>query len=417
MTSPTTGTIRIRDDFRVLIPPLRADELEHLEKNLLRDGCREPLVVWREDMVLLDGHHRHDLCRRHGIPFEIDEISLPDAEAAADWIDRNQLGRRNLSPDQMKLLRGRRYNRAKRQGARTDLTSGQSGQKFDAAEFLGREHGVSARTIRRDGEYALAVEKLKAADPSLDLERAGRMARPKRAIVEAAALWDESPERALAVLAGDKSLPAVKRELRWEALAQRLEGAGAGEGGVGSLEELVRGGRRFGTIYADPPWQYSNTSSRGAAENHYPTLSQEELRAQPVAELAADECHLHLWATAPLLQEALDLLEAWGFAYRSHFVWTKPGLGCGNYWRVSTELLLLGVRGSLPFADGSQRNWKELERGEHSAKPEEVRKILEQVSPGPRLELFGRRTAPGWTVWGNEVGLGERGGPATRATR
>ncbi len=95
----------------------------------------------------------------------------------------------------------------------------------------------------------------------------------------------------------------------------------------------------------------------------------EELRALPVAELAADACHLHMWATAPLLPEALDLLDAWAFEYRSFFVWTKPGLGCGNYWRVSTELLLLGVRGGLPFADNAQRNWRELDRTRHRPSP------------------------------------------------
>ena len=84
-------------------------------------------------------------------------------------------------------------------------------------------------------------------------------------------------------------------------------------------------------------------------------------------------------------------------------MWAKSQLGLGNYWRVSTEFLLPGLRGSLPFLDNSQRNWKELSRTGHSVKPEEIREIIEKVSPGPRLELFGRRSVPGWTVWGNQV--------------
>jgi N6-adenosine-specific RNA methylase IME4 len=84
-------------------------------------------------------------------------------------------------------------------------------------------------------------------------------------------------------------------------------------------------------------------------------------------------------------------------------VWVKPQIGMGNYWRVSHEFLLLGVRGSLPFADKSLRNWLEEPRGRHSAKPERVRDLIHKASPGPRLELFARRAVEGWTCWGNEI--------------
>ena len=87
----------------------------------------------------------------------------------------------------------------------------------------------------------------------------------------------------------------------------------------------------------------------------------------------------------------------------SSFVWVKRQLGLGNYWRISHEFLLLGVRGRLPFRDGSLKSWMEADRTRHSAKPDEIRQMIEQASPGPFLELFGRRTVPGWTVFGNQV--------------
>ncbi|MCY2962665.1 MAG: MT-A70 family methyltransferase, partial [Planctomycetota bacterium] len=130
-----------------------------------------------------------------------------------------------------------------------------------------------------------------------------------------------------------------------------------------------------------------------------------EIQSEPVRELAADRAHLHLWTTNGFLGEALELLEIWGFEYKSCFVWVKPQLGCGNYWRVSHEFLLLGVRGGLPFQDHSQMSWMSASRMEHSRKPGRVRMLIEQVSPGPYLEMYGRSEIPDsdWTVYGNRV--------------
>jgi N6-adenosine-specific RNA methylase IME4 len=172
---------------------------------------------------------------------------------------------------------------------------------------------------------------------------------------------------------------------------------------VEELSALARRNLRFGTIYVDPPWRYQNTATRGAAANHDPTMSVDEIKALPVAELAAEASHLHLWATTPLLPEALAILLDWGFQYKGIFVWTKEHIGLGNYWRSAHEYLLLGVRGDCPFRDRGQRSWQCLRPGRHSEKPEEVRGIIEKVSPPPYIELFTRRLTEGWMAWGNEV--------------
>lgn len=172
---------------------------------------------------------------------------------------------------------------------------------------------------------------------------------------------------------------------------------------VASLHELIGAGAHFGTIYADPPWQYGNQGTRAATDNHYPTMRPEEIAALPVAQLIAPNAHLHLWTTNAFLFESKAIIEAWGFEYKSCLVWVKPQMGIGNYWRVSHEFLLLGVRGQCAFTDHTHMSWVNAERGKHSAKPPIVREKIEKVSPGPRLELFGRGTHPGWTVWGNEV--------------
>ena len=169
------------------------------------------------------------------------------------------------------------------------------------------------------------------------------------------------------------------------------------------VEDLHQINRTFGTIYVDPPWPYDNQATRASTDNHYEVLSLEDITALPVPRLTAERAHLHLWTTNAFLSAAGDILKAWGFTYKSFFVWVKPQMGMGNYWRVSHEVLLLGVKGHLPFARKDQKSWQEWNRGRHSEKPAEMYNIIERVSPGPYLELFARRQRPGWTSWGNEI--------------
>lgn len=170
-----------------------------------------------------------------------------------------------------------------------------------------------------------------------------------------------------------------------------------------------------GTIVADPPWRYGNTSTRGAAQDHYPTMSIEEIRDLKVAhEHTGERAHLYLWTTAGHLPQAFEVMEAWGFTYKTYLVWCKPQMGMGNYFRVSTELVLFGVKGEMRTRERNIMNWFEAKRGKHSAKPESFYDMVAKASPGPYLEMFARcrksqqlicgcsKCRLGWQVWGNE---------------
>lgn len=174
---------------------------------------------------------------------------------------------------------------------------------------------------------------------------------------------------------------------------------------ISSLQILVDEGRKFPTVYADPPWPYTNEASRAAAINHYPVMGLDQIRGEPVSKLAADDAHLHLWTTNAFLREAFEIIEAWGFTFKSCLVWVKNELGMGNYWRVSHEFLLLGVRGSLTLRDRTLPSWLLAERTIHSHKPARIRMLIERVSVGPFLELYGREELPNseWTVYGNQI--------------
>jgi len=171
------------------------------------------------------------------------------------------------------------------------------------------------------------------------------------------------------------------------------------------LQRLILDGHKFSTVLADPPWRYDNRASRGAAENHYSTMSVEEICSQPVSQLVTDRAHLHLWTTNAFLEPAFTVMRAWGFEFKSCLVWVKPQIGMGNYWRLSHEFLLFGNRGRLNFGRHDVPSWVLAPRTRHSRKPFKFRQLIEQVSPGPYLELYGREEQPNtnWTIYGNQV--------------
>jgi N6-adenosine-specific RNA methylase IME4 len=162
----------------------------------------------------------------------------------------------------------------------------------------------------------------------------------------------------------------------------------------------------YSVLCADPPWRYEANSSPDtrSIENHYPTMTSEELAALEVP--AASDAVLFMWATSPKLLEALDLMGAWGFDYRTCMVWVKDKIGMGYYARQRHELLLIGRRGSMRVPDPEDRpdSVVEAPRLEHSAKPQEAYDAIVRMYPDvPRIELFARGARSGWAVWGNEA--------------
>ncbi len=176
-------------------------------------------------------------------------------------------------------------------------------------------------------------------------------------------------------------------------------------------------GKKFQTILADPPWQFINRTGKVAPEhrrlNRYGTMDLEAICSLPVVETAAPMSHLYLWVPNALLPEGLQVMNAWGFSYKSNLIWHKirkdggpDGRGVGFYFRNVTEIILFGTRGknARTLRPGrSQVNFLATRKREHSRKPDEIYPIIEACSPGPRLELFARGVRKGWSVWGNQA--------------
>jgi len=218
-------------------------------------------------------------------------------------------------------------------------------------------------------------------------------------------------------VAFEQRLAAASREVgktveatRAERQAEKKERRASREADIGQKQRALPD-KKYGVIYADPEWRFEvysrETGMDRAADNHYPTSAATDICARDVASIEADDCVLFLWSTQPMLPQALAVMSAWGFEYKSRCVWAKDRLGTGYWFRDKCEILLVGTRGNVPApAMGDQ--WPSLIEapvGEHSAKPEVFAEMIEAYFPNlPKIELNRRGPPrPGWDAWGNEA--------------
>lgn len=262
----------------------------------------------------------------------------------------------------------------------------------DAAE----KSGHSERTVRQDvqrgealGDDVLAKVARTSLDKGEELDALAKLTPEKRgALVEKAA-------QGLDV--------SAKTELKKENRSNKEK--------VLAGLQLALPNKRYGVIYADPEWRFEvysrETGMDRAADNHYPTSETDKICARPVKGIAANDCALFLWATVPMLPDALRVMDAWGFAYKSHIIWKKNRIAHGYWFRNQHELLLVGTRGDgLPApAHGTQfPSVIEANVGAHSQKPEEFYLVIESYFPNlPKIELNARRARDGWDAWGLEA--------------
>ena len=367
-------------EFKELIPSLAPEERAGLEKSLIEEGCRDALIVWNG--VIVDGHNRYEICKEYGIEFKTIEKKFPDKDAAKVWIIENQFSRRNL-PIYVRgelMLKLKPLIAAK---AKENLTlSPGRGKKgcqnsdnlIDTKKELSKLAGVSHDTISR-------IEKIAAKAPE-EIKtklRAGEMSVNEAYI----------------------RLKRAEKEKRQE--EARLQNSKL----VQQVDPIVSIDGKYQTIVIDPPWDWGDegdVNQLGRAKPEYKTMSFDELKDFPVAEKAAENCHIYLWITNRSLPKGFELLNEWGFRYITTITWCKPSFGMGNYFRGSTEHILFGVKGSLELLRKNAGTWFEAPRGsKHSEKPKEFYSLVESCSPGPWLEIFAREKRSGWVTWGGEL--------------
>ena len=361
-------------EYADLFPLSSDEELETLAADITQNGQRYPVLLY--EGKILDGRNRYRACGLADIKPVMEEYTGPDPLGMVISLN---LRRRHLSESQRAMIASNVANM--RQGERTDLLQICRRSQSEAAEML----NVSLRSV------ASAAKVKEYGIPELG----EAVTRDEISVSEAAKLAEMEPEFQKRVMKKVSSGEAKKvkdavRRVKHEDRPNIPAPAG-----------------KYRVIYADPPWKYGNSGldDYGHAERHYPTMSIKELSALPVKELTEDNAVLFLWATSPLLEECFEVIRAWGFEYKTSFVWDKVGHNMGHYNSVRHEFLLVCTRGSctpdnLKLFDSVQTIEKS---GRHSEKPEEFRQIIDTLyTYGNKIELFARQPAKGWVVWGNE---------------
>jgi N6-adenosine-specific RNA methylase IME4 len=202
----------------------------------------------------------------------------------------------------------------------------------------------------------------------------------------------------------EETVREIREERRAEIRQERVD----------KVNEIAKGNtpldlsQSYPVIYADPPWRYEHSATVSREiENQYPTMSLQEICALPVSDIATPDAVLFLWTTSPKLAESLQVVEAWGFVYRTCMVWDKERIGMGYYARQQHELLLICTRGDLPAPEPENRppSVQRIPRDpEHSVKPQEFYALIEAMYPEyDHIELFARNQRDGWAAWGNQA--------------
>lgn len=409
--------ITIDAELKRLIPALLPEEFMQLEANILRDGCKDPLSVWKVDgkNVLVDGHNRHRICEKNSKSFQTVEISLEDRDHAKLWIGERQLGRRNISDSQRAVItdevRELRSGIAMKERA---VKAGKEGGISRPKNSLSGKTTDKLRQPKKDHRKSVAKEfKVKERDLRTVQETKKR-----------------APELIAKVRSGEMTLPDAKKLSRLEPEARKVAVKAVEDGK--DVRTAIRDGKKedynktiaefkpkalegtYRIIYADPPWKYvglNQADEYGHAERHYDCLDDNQLCAfkvggtRTVKSLLDDNAVLFLWVTSPLLERSFAIMSAWGFDYKTSFVWDKVKHNMGHYNSVRHELLLIGTKGSCkPDVPKLVDSVQSIERSnKHSQKPEQFYDIIEGMySYGRKLELFSRTARVGWDTDGNQ---------------
>jgi len=328
-----------------IFPMMAEAEFEQLKADIAINGLLEP--VWTYSGFILDGRNRYVACMDLGIDPRFQEYTGSDPQS---FVISKNLHRRHLNETQRAVVASKLANMPKHLH-KTDM------QICTSQPEAAKQLNVSPRLVASVKE----------------VER-------------------KAPELMAKLESGEMTANEASRIIRRQ---NRIEST-----------PIIPDGK-YNVIYADPPWKYDfGFDIHGAADRHYHTMTIQELCDLPISDLTEDNAVLFMWVTSPKLFDAHKIITAWGFDYKTSFIWDKVKHVMGHYNSVRHEILLVCVRGSFPKqSDTLHDSVITIERSdEHSEKPQYFRELIETMYPkSKKIELFARQKIEGWDSWGNEL--------------
>lgn len=411
--------LNINQELKELIPKLQQEEYQLLEKNIIEEGCRDSLIVW--DNTIIDGHNRYEICNKHNIEFTTENMNFENMSQAKNWMIDNQLARRNLTDSQRRYYIGKRYEEENLGHGGDRKSSGNNFHLNKTSESLAKENNISERTVRNNANYSKAIDRIREEDKEVANKiLTEEIKTSNKEVIEFAKEEPEKQKKIIELIQVGKvtTIKDAQKEIKniekkQELVEKKREYKNrveqASESKHSKKVDIENTDKKFRIIYADPCWSYNdkqNTDKLGGAEKHYDTMSIRELSELPVKEITENNAVLFLWVTSPLLEESFEVVKAWGFKYKTSFIWDKIKHNMGHYNSVRHEFLLIATKGSCtPDNKKLYDSVQSIERTEHSAKPKEFMDIIDDLYVyGDRLEMFAREgDREKWLYWGNEI--------------
>jgi N6-adenosine-specific RNA methylase IME4 len=372
--------MKILQELESLIPPLSNEEFKQLERNILEEGIREPLITWNG--ILIDGHNRYRIAQEHDMNYETLEKEFDNINRVKEWMIHNQFGRRNLSNYQRSVL------------------ALQLEDVFrEKAKEKQKESGGAVPQISAKPPVETRQEIAKVANVSHDT-----IAKVKKIVANATQEVKEKLNTG--TMSINEAYKEIKKEEkieeRKEDIKKQLEDIESGK-----LPELWG---KYEVIAIDPPWAYEEKGGLSANDYNpeitrgatpYPTMTLSQIKDINLP--LTDNSVLFLWTTHAFLKDAFDILEHWNLKYKATLVWDKEKMGMGRTIRLQCEFCLIAFKGNPIFNGSSERDIIRESRREHSRKPDAFYQYVERATIGRKLEYFSREKRINWEIYGNEV--------------
>jgi len=375
--------MEILQELESLIPPLSNEEFKQLERNILEEGIREPLITWNG--ILIDGHNRYRIAQEHDINYETIQKEFENINRVKEWMIHNQFGRRNLSNYQRSVL------------------ALQLEDVFKEKAKESKSEKVSH--FRQTGEVLPILAK---PDTRKEISKVANVSHgtlDKVKVIQANATPEVKARLNTGTMSINEAYKEIKKEEkkveRVELIQKQIEDIEEG-----LLPELIG---LFDVVSVDPPWPYEGESKNITSfdsvgrrvANPYPEMSIEQIKNIKLPLM--DNAVVLLWTTHKFLPDAFEILKEWNLDYKATLVWNKEKIGMGAWFRMQCEFCLVGIKGKPYWENTTYRDIIVESRREHSRKPDCFFEMIEKITMGNRLEYFSREKREGWKVFGNDI--------------
>jgi N6-adenosine-specific RNA methylase IME4 len=386
--------LKIKEEFKKLIPPLTPDEYKQLETNCIEEGIRDAIITWNG--YIIDGHNRYKIAQDWCLVFKLEPKEFKSEQDVKVWMILNQFGRRNIG----------NYTRAKLALELEDIFKEKAKENLKlAAEKTNTGCQISDKALDLFSEEKLVKKiEIQPIDTKKEVAKVANLSHDTIAKVkkiEQKATPEIKEKLSTGELSINQAYQDIKKEEKKEEFKEKrkLISEQVNHVDINDIPE------KFDVIYCDPPWRYdfSETTNR-EIENHYTTMECKDICKMNVP--SADNCVLFMWATAPKLLEAIEVIKAWGFEYKTHAIWDKEKIGMGYWFRGQHELLMVATKGKVSPPDSAIRISSVIkeERTKHSRKPDCVAEYIELAFfEKSKIELFCREPRKGWYSFGNQI--------------